>query len=94
VQQIGKLPQPLTHAGAAALGSTVYVVGGRGDSSTSQSSGIWAINASTGAVQPAGHLPQPLSDAGVVAVERAIIVAGGHAPAGAQAAVGELVPAG
>jgi hypothetical protein len=93
VQQIGKLPQPVTHAGAATLGSTVYLIGGRGDSTTSQTSAIWAIDPANGAVRPAGRLPQPLSDAGVLAVQGTIVVAGGHSPAGTQAAVGELVPA-
>ena len=92
VRQIGRLPQPVTHGGAAALGSIVYLVGGRGDSTTSQVSGIWAINPTTGAVTPEGHLPQPLSDAGVLALGNAIVVAGGHSAAGTQAAVGELVP--
>jgi N-acetylneuraminic acid mutarotase len=94
VQQIGRLPQPVTHGSAAVLGSTVYMVGGRGDSTTSQSAGIWAINPATGAVRPAGRLPQPLSDAGVLALGNGILVAGGHAPAGTQGAVGELVPVG
>ncbi len=76
------------------IGSTVYLVGGRGDSTTSQSSGIWAINPATGTVKPAGHLPQPLSDAGVISLGGTIVVAGGRAPAGTQGAVGELVPAG
>ncbi len=94
VQQIGRLSQPVTHGGAAALGSTVYLVGGRGDSTTAQTDGIWAINPASGAVRAAGHLPQPLSDAGVLAVQGGIVVAGGHSPAGTQGAVGELVPAG
>lgn len=94
VQQIGRLAQPLTHAGAAVLGSTLYVVGGRGDSTTSQSPAIWAIDPATGLVKPAGHLPQPLSDAGVVSLGDAIIVAGGRAASGTQGGAGELVPAG
>jgi N-acetylneuraminic acid mutarotase len=94
VRQIGRLRQPVTHAGAAPIGSTVYLVGGRGDSTTSQVSEIWAINPTTGAVTAEGHLPQPLSDAGVISLGNAIAVAGGHSPAGTQAGVGELVPAG
>ena len=57
-------PHPSTHAGAATLGSSVYLVGGRGDASTSQTSGVWSINPQSGAVHRAGHLPQPLSDTG------------------------------
>ncbi len=93
VREIGRLPAPLTHAGAAALGGWVYLVGGRGADTTSQSAGVLAVNPLTGAVRSVGHLPTPLSDAGVVAVGRAIVVAGGHGPNGTVAAVGELVPA-
>ncbi len=93
VTQIGRLPRPITHAGAAVLDGHAYLVGGRGETDAQRSPEIWAINASTGAVRAAGHLPQPLSDAGVLADGSAIIVAGGHSAAGVQAGVGELVPA-
>ncbi len=93
VQQIGHLPHPITHAGAGTLGSTVYLVGGRGDLLDSQSAKVWAIDPSTGAVRPSGHLPQPLSDAGVLTSGDAIIVAGGRSTTATQAGVGELVPA-
>ena len=93
VRQIGRLPNPITHAGAATLGSTVYLVGGRGDLLDAQSSSVWSIDPVTGAVRPAGQLPQPLSDAGVLATGGAIIVAGGRSTTATQGAVGELVPA-
>jgi N-acetylneuraminic acid mutarotase len=92
VHQIGRLPQPITHAGAAVLGSTVYLVGGRGDSTSARTAGVWAIDPLTGKVAPAGSLPQPLSDVGVLSLGNAIIVAGGHSADGTQAAVGELTP--
>jgi len=94
VRRIGRLPQSITHAGAATLGSSVYLVGGRGDSLSSQTAGVWAIDPLTGAVHPAGHLPRALSDVGVVAVGGAIVVAGGLTPVGTVAGVGELVPSG
>lgn len=94
VREIGRLPAPLTHAGAATLGGFVYLVGGRGAVTTSQTADVLAVNPVTGAVRAVGHLPAPLSDAGVVAVGGAIIVAGGHGPSGTVAGVGELVPAG
>jgi Kelch motif/Galactose oxidase, central domain len=94
VQQIGSLPQPVTHGAAATLGSTVYFVGGRGELDNQQTARIWAIDPQTGAVRAAGRLPQPLSDAGVLTVGNAIVVAGGLTQAGnAVADVGELVPA-
>ncbi|MGI8505713.1 MAG: hypothetical protein ACR2MK_02720 [Solirubrobacteraceae bacterium] len=92
VRRIGRLPQPITHAGAATLGSSVYLVGGRGDSTSSQTAAVWGIDPLTGAVHPAGRLPRALSDVGVVAVGGAIVVAGGLTPAGTVAGVGELVP--
>jgi N-acetylneuraminic acid mutarotase len=95
VRRIGTLPEPITHAGAATLGSTVFVVGGRGDALDAQTARLWAIDPSTGRVRTAGRLPQPLSDAGVLAVGHGIVVAGGLTRSGATVAgVGELVPRG
>ena len=94
VRRIGRLAHPITHAGAAALGTTVYLVGGRGENLDSQTSSVLAIDPATGAVRHAGRLPEPLSDPGVVAVGGAIVVAGGRSLAGTQAAVGELLPSG
>lgn len=92
VQQVGRLPRPITHAGAATLGSSVYLVGGRGDSLDAQMASVWRINPLTGAVHAAGRIPRPLSDSGVLTVGNAIIVAGGLSQAGVVAGVGELVP--
>ena len=94
VEQIARLADPITHASAAALNGTVYLVGGRGASTDAQTADVWAIDPLTGRVRRAGRLPQPLSDAGVAAVGGAIIVAGGRTPAGAQSAVGELIRVG
>jgi N-acetylneuraminic acid mutarotase len=92
VRRLGRMPQPITHAGAAAIGQTVYVVGGRGDSLDARSAAVWAIDPLTGRVRSAGRLPQPISDAGVVSLGDAIVVAGGRTAAGTQSGVGELVP--
>jgi N-acetylneuraminic acid mutarotase len=94
VRQIGRLAQPITHAGAATLGSSVYLVGGRGENLDAQSDRVWSIDPSTGAVHAAGRLPRALSDAGVLAIGNTILVAGGRTAEGTQAAVGELAPAG
>jgi Kelch motif len=94
VTRIGRLPQPLTHLSAATLGDVVFVVGGRGNETTSQTDAILSVDPQTGAVHPAGRLPKPLSDAGVFTVGNAIVVAGGLTPAGTVAGVGELVPSG
>jgi hypothetical protein len=92
VRQIGRLPQPITHAGAATLGAYVYLVGGRGDAQGSQTASVWSINPRTGAVRRAGRLPEPLSDTGVVSIGGALIVAGGLSSTSTQAGVGELIP--
>jgi N-acetylneuraminic acid mutarotase len=93
VRQLGRMPRPITHAGAAAIGQTVYVVGGRGDSLDARSAAVWAIDPLTGRVRSAGRLPQPISDAGVVSLGDAIVAAGGKTAAGTQSGVGEIVPA-
>ena len=93
VRRIGTLPQPITHGGAATLGSTVYLVGGRGNDLNAQSRNVWAIDPVTGRVRAAGYLPQPTSDAAVVAVGDGIVVAGGQSPSTTLDGVGRLVPA-
>jgi N-acetylneuraminic acid mutarotase len=94
VKQIGRLRHPITHGSAATLGSTVYLIGGRGDLLNAQTADVWAINPQTGDVKAAGRLPQPLSDTGALTVGGAIVIAGGLDPAGGtSAAVGELTPA-
>jgi hypothetical protein len=70
----------------------VYIVGGRGDALTAQTSRIWAIDPGTGRLTAAGRLPRPVSDAALVTLGRRIVIAGGQTPSGVTAAVGELVP--
>lgn len=94
VRQIGRLPQPITHAGAATLGSSVYVIGGRGENLDAQSDRVWSVNPSNGSVHSAGRLPRALSDAGVLSIGNAILIAGGRDTESTQATVGELVPTG
>ena len=93
VKQIGRLRDPITHASAATLGSTVYLIGGRGDLLNAQTAAVWAINPETGAIKAAGRLPQALSDTGTLTVGDAIVVAGGlDGAGGTSSAVGEFVP--
>jgi N-acetylneuraminic acid mutarotase len=92
-RRIGRLPRPLTHASAATLGSTVYVIGGRGDLDNAQTASIWAIDPRTGQVHAAGRLRAPLSDSGVRTVGGVIVVVGGLERSGATTStVAELVP--
>lgn len=94
VRRIGTLRHPITHGNAATLGSTVYLIGGRGNLLNSQTKEVWAINPVTGRATPAGRLPRPTSDAAVTTVGNAIVVAGGMSPTATLSAVGELVAAG
>ena len=90
VTQIGSLPHPLTHAAAASLGPTVYVMGGRGSLPGSQTSAILAINPESGRVRHTGDLAQPLSDAAIAMVGGRIVLAGGQSASGTQSSIFEL----
>jgi len=93
VRRIGTLPRPSEHGNAVTLGSTIYLIGGRGPGDTDQTSAVYALDPVTGRVRPAGRLPKPTSDAAVMTIGRAIVVAGGQSPTGTLDDVGELVPA-
>src|SRR5204863_383858 len=67
VRNVATRPRPVTRAGAAALGSYVYLVGGRGALQGTQTSQVYAIDPRGGRVARAGRLPVSLSDAGVTA---------------------------
>jgi len=82
VRRIGTLPKTVTHAAAATLGETVYVVGGRGPALGTQTDAVLAIDAATGRVTRAGRLPRRLSDIGVTAARDHLTVVGGRDPAG------------
>jgi Kelch motif len=92
VQQIGRLPQPITHASAATLGPFVYLVGGRGNDLGSQTADVLSIDPRTGTVALAGRLPKPLSDTASLSIGGGIVVAGGLGPTSTVAGVGELMP--
>jgi N-acetylneuraminic acid mutarotase len=94
VRALGGLPQPTTHAAAVALGSYVYVFGGRGAAAQSQSAEIVAIDATNGRAVRDGELPQPLSDAAAIAFGERLWLAGGAGASGTVASVLELTPAG
>jgi len=83
--RIGHLPAPTTHAAAAALGSTVYVLGGRGADVGSPVSRVVAVG--RGGPRSAGQLPQRLSDFAAVAVADGIVVAGGRTQTGTVRAI-------
>ena len=81
LRHIGDLPEPITHAAAVALGSYVYILGGRGSAAGTQSAAIVAVDAATGRSVRDGRLPQPLSDAAAIPVgEDACGLSAGSAP--------------
>ncbi|MEA2352980.1 MAG: hypothetical protein QOJ14_1394, partial [Thermoleophilaceae bacterium] len=75
---VGRLPVALTHASAASLGQSLYVIGGRSGSSGRQTSAILAIDPRTGAVRRVGRLPVALSDTSAVLAGRELLVLGGR----------------
>jgi hypothetical protein len=68
VKRIGTLPKPVAHAALAALGTTLYLVGGRH---------VIGFDLKTGETKLAATLPASLTDPSVVVLAGRIIVAGG-----------------
>jgi YVTN family beta-propeller protein len=89
VVRVGLLPAPTTHAAAAAIGSTAYVLGGRGSARDTPTSRIVAITAN-GRIRPAGRLPLPLSDLTAVTTQGRIVVAGGRGRTGTVSTIVRL----
>jgi DNA-binding beta-propeller fold protein YncE len=92
VRRIARLPAEVTHAAAAAIGDTAYVIGGRGAAVGTPTDTISAVNLSTRRVVAAGRLREPLSDLAAISLGRSILLAGGRGPAGTVAALTQLVP--
>ena len=90
VRRIATLPHPTTHAAAAAIGSTVFVLGGRGAALDSQTRRIVAIDLPTARVRSAGLLPEALSDLAAVTISGRVLVAGGRGASGPVDTVREL----
>ncbi len=70
---IATLPEPTTHAAAAALGRTVFVFGGRGSALGTPSGRIIAVDLPSGRIRPGGRLPAPLSDLAAVTFGRRVL---------------------
>lgn len=94
LRRIGTLPQPVTHGELAPLGQFAYLVGGRGNGTTSQTARIFAINPTSGKVTNAGRLPVALSDAALVPDGGSLLLIGGLEASGSVSdQVAQLVPA-
>ena len=61
----------------------MYLIGGRGDLDTSQTSSILAIDPVSGHITSAGQLPVGLSDAAVIPTPKGVLVIGGLEASGA-----------
>jgi len=72
----------LTHAAGASLGGYMYVLGGRGEGLTDQTSAILAVDPKSGSVSSAGRLPEALSDLGAASLGGRIVAVGGRDRAG------------
>jgi YVTN family beta-propeller protein len=91
VVRVGRLPAPTTHAAAAALGRTTYVIGGRGAVIGSATARIVAVDAS-GRVRVVGALSSPRSDLAALADGSRILLLGGRGPGGTEPTFSQLVP--
>jgi N-acetylneuraminic acid mutarotase len=91
ITRIGTLPSPVTHGELAPLGQFAYLVGGRGNGTSSQTARIFAINPRTGKVTPAGRLPTGVSDAALIPSGGSLLFVGGLESSGTVSDnVGEL----
>ena len=77
---VARLPVPLGHAMAAAVGSRILLVGGR-VSPDQQTAAMWWFDPATGRFTHAGSLPRPLSDAAVAVSGHRVWLLGGEDPA-------------
>jgi len=77
---VARLPVPLGHAMAAAVGSRILLVGGR-VSPDQQTAAMWWFDPTTGRFTHAGSLPRPLSDAAVAVSGHRVWLLGGEDPA-------------
>ena len=91
--RIGTLPAATTYATAAAIGMTVYVIGGRGANPGSVTDRIVSVSIGSRKVAAAGVLDAPLSDLAGVARGGRILVAGGNGAGGTVSTIGILRPA-
>lgn len=88
----GHLPAGLSHAGAAVIGGSIYLFGGRSAGQALDT--VSRLDPATGVARPVAHLPVPLSDMGVATVGATTYLVGGENGAGqpvaavAQAALG------
>jgi DNA-binding beta-propeller fold protein YncE len=92
LQLLGRLPSGTTHAAAAPIGSTVFVIGGRGADRTNRTDRIVAVDPVRGRIHIAGRLTSARSDLAAAPAGGRILLVGGAGSTGTQASISELVP--
>jgi YVTN family beta-propeller protein len=92
VSRIGRLPNPVTHAAAATLGSRVYVIGGRSATVDTPTAAIAAVDPVARKVVAGGTLNSARSDLAAVGLPGRILLAGGRSGSGTVATISELLP--
>lgn len=93
VTRLALLPHATTHATAAAIGGTVYMIGGLRDATQVPTAVVYSINAASGKTVRAGLLPQGRWDVAAVLLGRRIALLGGRSKSATLDVVGELVAA-
>ncbi len=81
---VARLPVPACYAAAAAIGSRVWLFGGR--TAAGPTDVIQQVDLSTGAARVVGHLPYRLTGAAAFELDGTIYLAGGRATAAAAPA--------
>ena len=76
VDEIGRMPRPISHASAMVIGGQLLVAGGR--SAGKAQDAIWQVDASTGTATLVAHLPQPVSDFAVSVIGNTGYLIGGE----------------
>lgn len=77
---VARLPRPIGHAMAVAVGGRLLLMGGTTGSSVGTRA-MWWFDPGTGRFQHAGRLARPLSDAAVALHGRTVYLLGGEDPA-------------
>jgi DNA-binding beta-propeller fold protein YncE len=75
-----RLPVPVRYAAVAALGTQIWVFGGR--TANGPTSAVQRIDSGSGRASVVGHLPRPVEGASAVTLDGQIYVAGGRVAAG------------
>src|SRR5207237_7348456 len=79
---VTQLPTPVRYAGVAAVGTTIYLVGG--EHNGAQISQIQAVDVASGTAKVVSNLPVPLSHESVFILDGTMFMAGGRSGGAAR----------